>query len=77
MSDWQTIVVVLIILAALAYVARRALSRLRSFRLSKRQGAPACSTGCGACGEAKPETRAAPLVVQITPSKNLPRRTAR
>ena len=75
MLDWQTTAVILIVLAALAYVARRALARLRSFRLSRGQGAPACSTGCGACGEAKPETRTAPPVVQITSSRT-PRRPA-
>ncbi len=74
MFDWQTIAVVLIILAALAYVARRALSRLRSFRLSKRQGAPACSTGCGACGEAKQPARPAPTFVRISPSAKTSRR---
>ena len=74
MFDWQTIAVVLIILAALAYVARRALSRLRSFRLSKRQGAPSCSTGCGACGEAKQPARTAPTFVRISPSAKTPRR---
>ncbi|HZB44310.1 MAG TPA: FeoB-associated Cys-rich membrane protein [Pyrinomonadaceae bacterium] len=77
MFDWQTIAVVLIILAALAYVARRALSRLRSFRLSKRQGAPSCSTGCGACGEAKQPARTAPTFVRISPSAKTPRRRTR
>ena len=77
MFDWQTIAVILIILAALAYVARRALARLRSFRLSKRGAAPACSTGCGSCGEVKEQTRPVPSIVQITSSKAQSRRAAR
>ena len=66
MFDWQTFAVTLIILAALAYVARRALARLRSFRLSKRQGAPACPTGCGSCDDAKTKTTTAPPLTRIT-----------
>ncbi|MBV9958201.1 MAG: FeoB-associated Cys-rich membrane protein [Acidobacteria bacterium] len=58
MFDWQTIVVGLIILAALFYVGRRGLTRLRSFRASK-AGAASCETGCGKC-ETSPAV-AAPL----------------
>lgn len=77
MFDWQTIAVALIILAAFAYAARRGLSRLRSFRFAKGQGAAACSTGCGSCGETKQETRPAQTFVQIAPAKKLPHTTPR
>ena len=53
MIDWQIIAVSLIVLAAVAYVARRGLARLRSFRLSGRGtggGDSSCGTGCGSCG---------------------------
>lgn len=49
MLDWQTILVTLFILAAALYVARRGLSRLRSFRAGKRASA-ACEAGCGCSG---------------------------
>ncbi|HKS26594.1 MAG TPA: hypothetical protein VJS44_02185 [Pyrinomonadaceae bacterium] len=57
MFDWQTILVALIIIAALLYAGRRALSRLRSFRLSKRS-ATACEAGCGCSGAGKEEVLA-------------------
>ena len=43
MIDWQTIVVVLIILAACFYVTQRGLMQLRSMKDSS------CETGCGKC----------------------------
>jgi len=62
--DWQTIIVAVIILAALAYTARRGLARLNSFRANK-TGAP-CSTGCGSCGGVeKPATKPATVLVSI------------
>ena len=68
--DWQTLVVALIILAACAYVARRGLKRLRSFRLSGQGGARACETGCGSCGgEVRPATEPAQVLVQIKASR--------
>ena len=62
--DWQSIAVALVVLAALAYVARRALARLRSMRAGAKS-----QVACGSCGEgdAKP-LRAAPqptVLVQI------------
>lgn len=70
MFDWQAISVALIVLAALLYVGRRALSRLRSFALGGRGGASSssCATGCGNCGDddARPATPARTLV-QINP----------
>ena len=51
MFDWQTIIVALVILAALAYVSRRALNRLRSLRVSKHLAKSSCATGCGNCGD--------------------------
>jgi hypothetical protein len=51
--DWQTVAVCLIILAALAYLGRRGLSRARSFRPSGRGQvtASSCASGCGGCGD--------------------------
>ena len=46
--DWQAIAVAIIVAAAFVYVARRGLSRLRSFRS---KGGASCATGCGNCGE--------------------------
>ena len=52
MIDWQTIAAALVILAACAYVARRAWARLRSFRAAGgRGGAASCATGCGKCDD--------------------------
>ncbi|HZG54092.1 MAG TPA: FeoB-associated Cys-rich membrane protein [Pyrinomonadaceae bacterium] len=70
-QDWQTIAVWLIILAALAYVGRRGWARLRSFRAGGKGQATSCATGCGSCGDERPErTAAAPrpqnVLVQIT-----------
>jgi len=62
--DWQSITVALIILAALAYTARRGLARLNSFRANK-TGA-SCATGCGSCGGVeKPATKPATVLVSI------------
>jgi hypothetical protein len=56
-QDWQTIIVWLIIMAALAYVGRRGWARLRSFRAGgKGQGSAAsCASGCGSCGDEGPQ----------------------
>ncbi|HLM54716.1 MAG TPA: hypothetical protein VK422_01215 [Pyrinomonadaceae bacterium] len=62
MLDWQTTAVALIVLAALLYVARRGLARLRSFRASS----PSCATGCGKCGESEKQAKpAGSVLVQI------------
>jgi hypothetical protein len=61
---WQTIIVAIIILAALAYTARRGFTRLNSFRANK-TGAP-CATGCGSCGGGeRPATKPATVLVSI------------
>ena len=65
MLDWQTIAVALLILAACAYVGRRGLARLRSFRAGGADGA-ACSTGCGSCGGAEKQPKKAAVMVQIS-----------
>jgi hypothetical protein len=64
MIDWQTIAVVLIILAACLYVGRHALMRLRSFRAGGKGVDSSCATGCGGCGanESKPAAPANALV---------------
>jgi hypothetical protein len=72
MFDWQTIVVALILLAALFYVGRRGLTRLRSFNASK-AGAASCETGCGKCETSQ---TAAPLKTFVhieRPGRSSPR----
>jgi hypothetical protein len=64
MFDWQTIVVALIILAALFYVGRRGLTRLRSFNAAK-AGAASCETGCGKCETSQPAAAPLKTFVQI------------
>jgi hypothetical protein len=67
MFDWQALAVALIVLCALAYVARRGFARLRSFRAGARGGA-SCATGCGKCGDERSATATPPKVlVQIQP----------
>ena len=62
--DWQSIAVALVVLAALAYVARRAWARLRSMRAGAKS-----TLDCGSCGsgDAKPRPTApqAKVLVQI------------
>ena len=65
--DWQTIAVALIIVGALLYVARRALMRLRSFRVSK--GGGSCATGCGTCGDVDAPLRQSNVLVQVGRAK--------
>ena len=63
--DWQAIAVALIVLAALLYVARRALSRLRAGR-----GGSTVSA-CGNCPSEKPAAQppAPRVLVQIDRSR--------
>jgi hypothetical protein len=70
--DWQAIAVALIIAAALLYVGRRALKRLRSFKRSKDGGA--CATGCGTCGDVDAPVRPSNVLVQVAKSKGAGRR---
>jgi len=66
MFDWQTAVVALVVAAALLYVARRGLARLRSFVTTGSGGGASCATGCGKCGEeTKTQAAAGPVLVQI------------
>jgi hypothetical protein len=53
MTDWQTIVVVLIILAACFFVARRGWFRLRA--MNAEDGS--CETGCGKCETSSTATK--------------------
>jgi hypothetical protein len=77
MFDWQSIVVALIILGALVYVARRGLSRLRSFGMSTKDDGAGCATGCGKCGEGPvAPTRPANVLVQLSSSRANGRRKA-
>ena len=64
--DWQTIAVALIIAGALLYVVRRALARLRSFKLSK---GGSCATGCGTCGDVDAPLRQSNTLVQVGKTK--------
>ena len=65
--DWQTIAVALIIAGALLYLGRRALARLRSFKVSK--GGGSCATGCGTCGDVDAPVRQTNAPVRIGRSK--------
>ena len=65
--DWQTVAVALIVAGAFLYVARRALARLRSFRVSK--GGGACATGCGKCGDVDAPVRQTGAPVQLDRSR--------
>ena len=65
--DWQTVAVLIIIAGALLYVGRRALARLRSFRVSK--GGGSCETGCGTCGDADAPLRQSNVLVQVGRTK--------
>lgn len=65
--DWQTIAVALIIVGALFYVGRRALMRLRSFKVGKSGGS--CETGCGTCGDVDAPLRQSSPFVQVGRSK--------
>jgi hypothetical protein len=79
MLDWQNILVSLIVLAAVAYIARRGLQRLRSFRAGKGASASPCATGCGSCDESQEKRQPTPrtVFVEIGRSRTLPRRTTR
>ncbi len=65
--DWQTVAVALIIAGALLYVARRALTRLRSFKTTK--GGGSCSTGCGTCGDVDAPIRQTSAPVRLGRTK--------
>jgi len=65
--DWQTVAVALIIAGAFAYVARRALARLRSFKTAK--GGGTCATGCGTCGDVDAPLRQTVAPVRLGRSK--------
>ena len=66
--DWQAIAVALIIAGALLYVGRRALMRLRSFKVSK-GGGGSCATGCGTCGDVDAPLRESNVLVQVGKAK--------
>lgn len=70
MIDWQTIAVVLIVLAAAAYIARRGWHRLRSFRASRMSDAASCATGCGKCSGTKETTTPRTILVGISRTKS-------
>ena len=63
--DWQTAVVVLIVLAAALYVGRTALARVRSMRGRGDASLPDCCSGCGAGETKRPDTPAPKVLVQI------------
>jgi hypothetical protein len=68
MFDWQTIIVALVVAAALIYTGRLAWRRLRSLRAAK--GAASCETGCGSCGGApKPAATKRTVYVEIGRSR--------
>ena len=65
--DWQAMAVALIVAGALLYVGRRALARLRSFKVSK--GGGSCATGCGTCGDVDAPLRQSNSFVQVGKAK--------
>jgi hypothetical protein len=69
--DWQSIAVALVVLAALAYVARRAWARLRSMRAGAKS-----SIDCGSCGNVggkpRPTAPQATVLVQIGRQRSRP-----
>jgi hypothetical protein len=67
--DWQNVAVLLIVLAALVYVGRRALARLRGL-LGRGKTDASCATGCGACGTMEATQTPANSVVQITRTRS-------
>jgi hypothetical protein len=79
-QDWQTIAVWMIILAALIYLGRGGLARLRSFRAGgEGQASPSsCASGCGSCGGDEPPkataTRPQNVLVQIKGAGSAARR---
>jgi hypothetical protein len=79
MLDWQNILVALILVAAVGYVLRRGLQRLRSFRAS-RVTSP-CETGCGSCNDGestrKESTTPRTVFVEIGRSPTPQRRETR
>lgn len=62
MIDWQTIVVVLIILAALFFVARRGFLRIRSMKAND----TSCETGCGKCESNSATHKNKRTIIQIS-----------
>jgi hypothetical protein len=74
--DWQTIAVALIVAGAFLYVARRGLSRLRSFRRSATRVGAGCATGCGKCGDEVAPQRPTSLLIQISKERAGRRKSA-
>jgi len=66
MLDWQSIVVVLIVIAAALYAGRRAWSRLRSF-VPNSHGTAFPESSCGKCeaNQARREPNNPPPTVKI------------
>ena len=50
MADWQTIISVLIVAGAFAYIGRRIYLRLRSIAKPAAEIRASCASGCSACG---------------------------
>ena len=63
--NWQTIAVTVIIAFAVVYIARRALSRVRSFMASK---SSCVESGCGSCADSQQKISAPKTFVQISRS---------
>jgi hypothetical protein len=51
MSLWQNIAVAVVLLLALAYVARRGWSRIASFKPARKVSASSCGESCGCSGK--------------------------
>ena len=74
--DWQTIAVVILILAASAYVARRGIARLRSFGVGRKPATTSCEVDCGSCGDASTQAgrTQAQTLVKIVSSRTTRRK---
>lgn len=71
--DWQTSLVILIVLAAAFYIGRMAWARVRSMRGRGDVSLPACA-GCDAGGAKKMDAPAPKVLVQIGRAPNSQRR---
>ncbi len=63
--DWQTAVVILIVLAAALYVGRMALARVRSMRGRGAASLPDCCSGCDSKEPKRSDAPAPKVLVQI------------
>jgi hypothetical protein len=73
--DWQSIIVALSVLAALAFVGRRAWMRLQSVVRARAGVTSSCAGACGGCASEASDKRIPEqkVVYQILPQAKFPR----